>query len=160
MRQKHGRSHSRIFVSLPILPCQIVMQYTCPKCLRPLTKPNNWHYCQRISIESLFEGKPAELKEVFDALQSKIGRWEGVMSSATKTCIVFVAAKTFLVVKVMKRELDLKFALPEEKNDFPIYKAAKYGNKLEHYIRLGSMEDLDGDVIRLIRESYEFVNGG
>jgi hypothetical protein len=58
---------------------------------------------------------------------------------------------------VMKRELDLKFVLPEEKDDFPIYKAAKYGNKLEHYIRLGCPDDLDGDVLRFIRQSYELT---
>lgn len=133
------------------------MQHTCPKCLRPLSKPNSWHYCQRISIDSLFEGKPPELKGVFDALHNKIGKWEGVMASATKTCVVFVAGKTFLVAKVMKRELDLKFVLPEENDDFPIYKTARYGNKLEHYIRLESVEDLDGDVLRFIRKSYELM---
>lgn len=78
-------------------------------------------------------------------------------ASAAKTCVVFIAAKTFLVVKVMKRELDLKFVLPEERDDFPIYKTAKYGNKLEHYIRLTGVEDLDGDVLRFIRESYELM---
>jgi len=133
------------------------MHFTCPKCLRPLTKPNSWHYCQRISIDSLFEGKSAELKEVFNELLKKVSSWEGVSASATKTCIVFIAAKTFLVVKVMKRELDLKFVLAEEKTDFPIYKRAKYGNKLEHYIRLESLEDLDGDVFRFIRDSYELM---
>lgn len=133
------------------------MHYTCPKCLRPLTKPNSWHYCQRISIESLFTGKPPELAEVFNALQKEVGSWKGVSASATKSCIVFIAAKTFLVVKVMKKELDLKFVLPEESDDFPIYKVAKYGNKLEHYIRLGSMDDLDGDVFRFIHQSYELM---
>lgn len=133
------------------------MHYTCPKCLRPLTKPNSWHYCQRISIDSLFENKPPELKEVFNALLKEIGSWEGVSASATKTCVVFIAAKTFLVVKVMKRELDLKFVLSDENDDFPIYKTAKYGNKLEHYIRLSEAEDLDSDVLRFIRQSYELM---
>lgn len=134
------------------------MHTICDKCGRPLTKPNNWHYCKRISIDSLFEGKPIELVEAFDALLAEVGGWPGVSASATKTCIVFVSAKTFLVVKVMKRELDLKFMLPDERDEFPIYKRAKYGNKLEHYIRVASADDMDGDVFRFIRESYELVN--
>ena len=131
------------------------MHYTCPKCLRPLTKQNTWHYCKRIAVDKLFQGKPPELHAVFKALEKAIKSWNGVSSSATKSCIVFIAAKTFLVVKVMKRELDLKFVLPEETADFPIYKTARYGNKLEHYIRLQTIDDLDGDVIRFIRRSYE-----
>lgn len=133
------------------------MHHTCTKCGRPLTKPNNWHYCQRVSIDSLFQGKPSELTEAFDALLAQVGSWPGVSASATKTCIVFITVKTFLVVKVMKTELDLKFVLPDERDEFPIYKRAKYGNKLEHYIRIADAADVDGDVLRLIKESYVLV---
>ena len=81
-------------------------------------------------------------------------KWEGVSASATKSCIVFIAAKTFLVIKVMKNELDLKFVLPHQSEDFPIYKTAAYGKKIEHYIRLADEDDLDKDVLRFIRQSY------
>lgn len=134
------------------------MHVTFPKCLRPLTKANSWHYCKRIAIDDLFVGKPPELLAVFDKLLKEVGSWPGVSASATKACVVFIAGKTFLVVKVMKRELDLKFVLPEERDDFPIYKRAAYGKKLEHYIRLASEDDLDGDVLRFIRESYTLMN--
>lgn len=132
------------------------MHAICPKCERPLTKPNSWHYCKKASVDSLFEGKAA-LARVFEKLNGEVGRWPGVSASATKTCIVFIAVKTFLVVKVMKRELDLKFVLPRQTDAFPIYKQAKYGNKLEHYIRLREPDDLDGDVFWLIRQSYDLM---
>ncbi|RZK08845.1 MAG: hypothetical protein EOO46_13905 [Flavobacterium sp.] len=70
---------------------------------------------------------------------------------------MFITAKTFLVVKVMKNELDLKFVLPTECDDFPIYKRATYGKKTEHYIRLADEDDLDADVFQLIRQSYEMM---
>ena len=133
------------------------MHFTCQKCLRPLTKENSWHYCKRISIDSLFEGKSPELVLLFDALLAQVEAWDGVSASATKTCVVFIAAKTFLVAKVMKRELDLKFVLPNECDDFPIYKRAAYGKKLEHHIRLETADDLDGDVLRFIRQSYNLM---
>lgn len=135
------------------------MHFICPKCERPLTKKNSWHYCKKTSVNSLFEGRPEELVWVFEKLKTEVISWPGVSASATKTCIVFVAAKTFLVVKVMKRELDLKFVLPQETDAFPIYKQAKYGNKLEHYIRLREEDDLDSDVFWLLRQSYELMNG-
>ena len=133
------------------------MPFVCPKCDRPLTKENSWHYCKKISIDDLLKNKPAELVTVFDKLMAEVGSWEGVSASATKACIVFITFKTFLVVKVMKNELDLKFVLPEENDEFPIYKKQVYGKKVEHYIRLRDEEDLDSDVFRLIRQSYELA---
>ena len=132
------------------------MHFICPKCERPLTKANSWHYCKKISFEDLLKGKPPELIAVFDKLLAEVTSWTGVSASATKACVVFIAEKTFLVVKVMKRELDLKFVLPEESDDFPIYKKQAYGKKLEHYIRLQDEEDLDGDVFRLLKAAYHF----
>jgi hypothetical protein len=133
------------------------MLFTCPKCDRPLTKKNSWHYCKKTTIDSLFEGKSPELKLLFDKLLAEVGSWEGVNASASKTCIVFITTKTFLVVKVMKRELDLKFVLPEEMDAFPVYKIAKYGNKTEHYVRLAEADDLDSDVFNMLHQSYELM---
>jgi hypothetical protein len=133
------------------------MPVVCPKCHRPLTKANSWHYCKKVAIDDLLRGKPPELVIVSDKLLAQVTSWPGVSASATKSCIVFIAAKTFLVAKVMKQELDLKFVLPHETDEFPIYKRQAYGKKLEHYIRLRDAEDLDGDVIRLLRQSYELM---
>jgi hypothetical protein len=133
------------------------MHFICPKCDRPLTKANSWHYCEKISVNDLLKGKPTELVTAFDKLLSEVTSWPSVSASATKNCIVFIAAKTFLVVRVMKQELDLKFVLPDETDEFPIYKRQAYGKKLEHYIRLRDEEDLDGDVFRLIQKAYEMM---
>ena len=131
------------------------MPFVCPKCDRPLTKENSWHYCKKISIDDLLKNKPVELVTVVDKLFAEVKSWEGVSASATKACIVFITSKTFLVVKLMKNELDLKFVLPAESDEFPIYKKMAYGKKIEHYIRLRDEDDLDIDVFRLIRQSYE-----
>lgn len=133
------------------------MSFTCPKCDRPLTKQNSWHYCKKIGLQELVQDKPPDLKQVYNKLLKEVTKWPGVRASASKTCVVFITTKTFLVAKVMKRELDLKFVLPHETDAFPIYKQARYGNKLEHYIRLAEPADLDGDVMWLLRQSYELM---
>ena len=83
--------------------------WTCPKCERDLKNPNQWHNCVKVSINSLFEGKAAELVFVFDKLLSEIVDWKNVAVSATQNCIVFVHIQTFLIIRPMKKELDLKF---------------------------------------------------
>ena len=133
------------------------MHFVCPKCDRPLTKENSWHYCKKVSIDDLLQNKPASLVLAFDKLFAEVGNWPDVSASATKSCIVFITSKTFLVVKVMKSELDLKFVLPEENDEFPIYKRQAYGRKLEHYIRIQDESDVDRDVFRFIKQSYELL---
>ncbi|HEY0040694.1 MAG TPA: DUF5655 domain-containing protein [Flavisolibacter sp.] len=135
------------------------MHFICPKCERPLSKLNSWHYCKKISIDDLFMSKPASLRALYNKLAKEMHAWEGVSFSATKSCIVFLSAKTFLVVKVMKNELDLKFPLPAECDEFPIYKRAAYGKKVEHHIRLRDEDDLDGDVFKLLHRAYQMVSG-
>jgi len=83
--------------------------WTCPKCERDLKNPNQWHNCVKVSIDSLFEGKSEELVLVFDKLLSEIIDWENIAVSATQNCIVFVHNQTFLIIRPMKKQLDLKF---------------------------------------------------
>ncbi len=57
--------------------------WICPKCERELKNASQRHYCAKVSIDSLFEGKPAELAFVFDKLLCEIVDWEDVAVSAT-----------------------------------------------------------------------------
>lgn len=130
---------------------------TCEKCGRPLRAPKQYHYCSRKEIGELFEGKAAHLYPLYKKLEGELKDWPGAVFSASKTCIVFAMARTFLVVKPMKTALDLSFALPETREGFPIYKTSMYGKRHEHYIRLYDEEDLTPDVVALIHLSYELA---
>ncbi len=126
----------------------------CPKCSRPLRSLKQYHYCGKKDIKELFEGKPPTLYPLYKKLEKAVKKWPGTVFSASKTCIVFAAARTFLVVKPLKDSLDVNFVLPETREGFPIYKTSMYGKRHEHYIRLYDDDDLSPDVIDLIRISY------
>jgi hypothetical protein len=128
--------------------------WTCPKCERELKNPNQWHNCVKVSIDSLFEGKAAELVFVFDKLLSEIVDWENVAVSATKNCIVFVHHQTFLIIRPMKKELDLKFYSKTEKEEEPILKSIFYSGKFENHMRVSKLEDLTQSVYNYIKQSY------
>jgi len=129
--------------------------WTCPKCERELKNPNQWHYCIKVSMDSLFENKPEDLILVFDKLLSEIIDWENVAVSATKNCIVFVHNQTFLIVKPMKTQLDLKFYSETEQNEFPIIKSMAYSGKFENHIRVSKTEELTSEVYKFIKKSYQ-----
>lgn len=131
--------------------------WTCPKCERQLKNPNQWHNCVTVSIDSLFEGKAAELVLVFDRLLSDIIDWEDVAVSATQNCIVFVHNQTFLIIRPMKKQLDLKFYSKEEQDEFPIIKSIFYSGKYENHIRISSLTELTTLVYSHIKQSYKLL---
>lgn len=130
--------------------------WTCPKCERDLKNPNQWHNCVKVSIDSLFEGKAEELTFVFEKLLSEIVDWKDVAVSATKNCIVFVHNQTFLIIRPMKKELDLKFYSAIQKEE-PILKSISYSGKFENHIRVSKLEDLTQTVYAYIKQSYQLL---
>jgi hypothetical protein len=126
----------------------------CPRCGRHVRTAKGWHYCEKVSLEQLFEGKQPQVSDLFDALLLEVMDWENISFSATKNCIVFTHKKAFLVVKPMKKDLDIKFYLPEFLDVSPIYKCAAWSGKFETHVRLSTFDDLTPAVINFLRISY------
>ena len=129
----------------------------CPKCEREIKSPNQWHNCVKVSIDSLFEGKAEELMLVFDQLLSEIIEWEKVAVSATQNCIVFVHNQTFLIIKPMKKELDLKFYSATHQEEELLLKSIAYSGRFENHIRVSTLDDLTPTVYNYIKQSYQLL---
>lgn len=130
------------------------MSWTCPVCERELKNPNQWHNCVKVSIDSLFENKHEELPLVFDHILSELIEWPDVIVSASQNCIVFVHNKTFLIIRPMKKNLDLKFYTSAEQSEAPVIKSTAYRGKFENHIRISRLEDLNQTIFMLIKQSY------
>lgn len=128
--------------------------WTCPKCDRELKNPNQWHNCVKVSIDSLFKGKAEELVFVFDKLLAEIINWQNVAVSATQNCIVFVHHQTFLIIRPMKKELDVKFYSATHIEEELIFKSIFYSGKFQNHIRVSKLEDLTQTVYQYIKQSY------
>ncbi len=133
------------------------MAWTCPICERDLKNPNQWHNCVKVSIDSLFEGKAPELAFVFDTILSEIIDWENVVVSATQNCIVFVHNQTFLVIRPMKKQLDLKFYAEKEQEGAPIVKSTFYSGRFENHIRIATLDELTETVFAYLKQSYQLL---
>ncbi len=131
--------------------------WTCPKCERELKNPNQWHNCVKVSINSLFEGKAAELPFVFDKLLAEITEWEQVAVSATQHCIVFVHNQTFLVIRPMQKQLDLKFFSAAALEEAPVIKSIYYSGRYSNHIRIAALDELTKTVYTLIKNSYKLL---
>lgn len=131
--------------------------WVCPNCERELKKENQWHNCVKVSIDSLFEGKPMELMILFDKILAEVAGWEDVLVSTTQNCIVFVHRQTFLIIKPMKKELDLKFYSTKELSGKYVYKSALLRSKYENHIRVSTADDLTPNLYQHLRHSYNLL---
>jgi hypothetical protein len=133
------------------------MSWTCPNCDRELPNPGQRHYCARVSLDSLFKGRPAELVLVFDKILAEVADWEGVLLGTTPNCIVFTRRLTFLVIRPMKKELDIKFYSKVPHPEKPVLKSVAWANKFENHIRIAQLDDLRPALFSYMRESYELL---
>lgn len=130
------------------------MSWTCPKCDRELPKPEHQHYCARVSLDSLFAERPPELILVFDKILAEVADWDGVLVGTTPNCIVFTRRVAFLVIRPMKKELDIKFYSKVAHPEKPVIKSTASAKKFENHIRISMLDDLRPELFIYLRESY------
>ena len=133
------------------------MSWTCPKCDRELPWKEYRHYCQRVSLDSLFEGRSPELVLAFDKILAEVADWEKVLVGVTPNCIVFTRRVGFLIIRPMKKWLDIKFYSAVAHSKKPVNKSIKIGNKYQNHIRIYAADDIRPGLFVYIRESYELM---
>lgn len=133
------------------------MSWICPKCEREFPRPEQRHYCARVSLDSLFLGRPPELVLVFDKILAEVADWEGVLVGTTPNCIVFTRRLTFLVIRPMKKELYIKFYSKTAHPEKPVVKSVAWGNKFENHIRIAQLDDLRPELFNYLRASYQLL---
>jgi hypothetical protein len=115
------------------------------------------HYCAKISIDSLFEGKDRELILVFDKILAEVAGWDDVLVSTTPHCIVFVRRYTFLVIRPMQKALDVKFYSEAMLHGNLITKSAGSEGKFENHIRVGKLDDLTPNLFGYLNQSWRLL---
>ncbi len=133
------------------------MAWTCPVCERELVKENQWHNCVKVSVDNLFTGAEAELILVFDKILAEVAEWPSVLVSTTQNCIVFVHRQTFLIIRPMKKVLDLKFYSGDLMHGGLITKSDHYSGKYENHVRISKAEQLTTTLFTYIQASYKML---
>jgi len=132
------------------------MSWYCPSCNRKFGKDNQSHMCGDYDIDRLFEGKPDELTLIFDKLLVGVMEWPDIDVGATKNCVVFTSAKTYLVVRPMSKLIEVKFYFSEPLHHPLIHKVVLYGGKHNHFFRFKNEAELTPDVFEILRQSYQY----
>lgn len=130
--------------------------WTCKICNRTFINTNQDHSCLLVNLESHFYNKQQRVIDTFEKIKNEVLLFEDVQLNSVKNAILFRAKSTFLAIKPKKNFLDIEFILDEKVEEFPIYKTVQASKfKWAHFMRIGSPEDVDEQLIGWIGRAYE-----
>ena len=128
--------------------------WQCADCDRWFKQKNQSHICTQTTIDELFAGRPDKLVMAFDQLLVGVIDWEPcTVGTSTKT-IVFTKKKAWLIVKPMRKELDLKFYFSSLLEHPRIHKTTTYGSSVAHHIRIAGPDQVDDNLLELLQQAF------
>ena len=93
---------SRPAVPSPRMP-SLPDLWTCPRCGARFVTANMWHGCGDYTVDGFFEGKPARLRELYDAWAALVGEFGPFDQVPTKSRIAFMVRVRFAGWRVSGR---------------------------------------------------------
>ena len=133
--------------------------WSCPSCGRRFRHANQWHSCEVRAEADHFAGKPAILRETYDALIAGLKeRCPDVRVDSVKTNIHFFRTHNFAGVSVRKDRLNLAFHLAHPLANPRIVRSQPlWGNRIVHRMELRRPAEVDGQLLKWLAESAALV---
>ncbi len=133
-----------------------LFMWECPNCNRNFKSTNQSHTCSNIDIGELFVGKPDELVIIYQMLLDFTQELTPNSVGPAKNTVVFTSEKAWLIVKPMKKLLDIKFYYNEMIDSDRFHSIKQWGNKFAHHIRLSSADEIDNEFFELLALAHQF----
>jgi len=130
--------------------------WRCPKCRERFVTKNLWHSCGKHTLEELFSRSDPHVLRLFKKFAAMVRACGPVRTIPQKTRVVFQVRVRFAGAAPRKTHFLANFALPYQANDSRFVRIEKYAPHFQtHTFRVSSESDLDQQVQRWLRESYE-----
>lgn len=114
-----------------------------------------WHSCGRYRLADHFRGKPALLRDTFDAYVAAARRYGPVTVYAQKTRIVMQGRVRFAGAVVRKDRLDATMWLKRRITHSRLVRTESFGHLgYGHHFRLCEPDDVDSSIVKLLGEAY------
>ncbi len=130
--------------------------WTCQICERKFAKNNQSHFCVTTTIDDLFKDKPDNLLVAFDRILVDVFEFGEMSIGASKNTVIFTNKKAFLIIRPMSKLLDLKFYFNETLKSAKLHTTGAHGKYFYHHIRIQDEEDVDHEVISLLKKGYNY----
>ena len=129
--------------------------WICPECGHEFVTANMWHSCGNYDLDTHFTNSEPHVRETFEAVVRATQTFGPVTVYAQKTRIVFMVRVRFGGVVTRRRWLNLSLWLTERVQHprlvhTDVFGPRSYGMRF----KLGSPDQVDEDLIRLIGHAY------
>jgi len=131
--------------------------WKCSTCQRLFKTQNQSHSCVQQDLGIFFENKPDHLVIAFDSLMTSVLSWEPNSVGASKNAIIFTNKKAWLIVRPMKKELDVKFYFDESLDGDVFKKITFWGGKYAHHIRIKDEVEITSEVLDFLKIGFDFA---
>ncbi len=130
--------------------------WTCAECRRRFANRNQQHSCGRVALASHFEGRPVQVRRLFDAFAEAVRHNGPVRIEATRTRIGFQVAMIFAAIAPRNTALQGHLVLARRVADerFSRVDSISPRNHVHHFV-LRQAADIDGRFRELIAEAYQ-----
>ena len=130
--------------------------WTCPACSRSFANRNQSHACGRHELESHFEGKPPEIRRLFDSFVARLEEIGPFDILPQKTRIAFQVRMSFAQLTPKRGWIDghLVLASPAPRPVVRRIERISPRNHVHHF-RLTRPEDITPELRALVAEAYE-----
>lgn len=129
--------------------------WICPACGRSFANANQSHACGRHDLEAHFEGKPPEIRALFDAFVARLGEIGPFEMLPQKTRIAFHVRMSFAQLAPKRGWIDghLVLAAPTPRPFVRKIETISPRNHV-HFFRLERETDLGAEFLELLRAAY------
>ena len=129
--------------------------WRCPDCKRQFANRNQTHACGRSTLGSHFQGKPANVRAIFDKLRRFAESNGRVTVLPEKTRIAFQVRMSFAAFVIRRNWVDGHVVLARrfEQPRFRRIETFSPGNHL-HAFRFESSDAVDSEVAAWLAEAY------
>jgi Domain of unknown function (DUF5655) len=129
--------------------------WQCRRCGRLFANQNQPHSCIVVPVEAHLEGKPEHVIRLYRRFAQMVKRCGPVRMAPTKTRIGFQVRMIFAAVTVKQQRLDghLVLARRFDHPRFARIDSLSPRNHVHHF-RIRSLDELDGELQRLVCEAY------
>lgn len=129
--------------------------WRCPACGREFAKANQWHSCAKRGLDEHFRGRDPQLREVFDALVSRLREIGPVKVDPVKTSINLTAGRHLGAVTVRGTYLRVGFYGAKRIIDPRIVHFERLGpERFGHSVVLESADDIDDQLMAWLAAAY------
>ena len=130
--------------------------WTCPTCQRKFKSKNQWHYCAETTIDEIFANTPDHLILAFDKLLTGVIQWDPCTIGAAKKAVVFTSKKAWLILRPMRKVLQLKFYC-DQPLESELFRRVHFSQrKFAHHLHIADEDEINEEVLRLLRTAHRY----